>query len=101
MIKSLQQALQWKDNFLAKNRVYKGGLELEEQKEVISDNNKICYEFAGTIVTIEKTGKNLHSFYCKTWNKNEEYLLKYGKQCRLGIFQKSVWYLIIINGECR
>lgn len=78
---SYQQALQWKKTFLRKNgaRVYRGGLELEEQTEMYQDKNKSCYEFAGTVVTFEREKGNF-LFYCKTWNKNEGNLLEKGKQ---------------------
>ena len=79
---SFKEANTWKQTFLRNNGVYKGGLELEEQKELLKQEKKVCYEFAGTVVTIENNHNTRNNLliYCKTWNKNELSLLTEGKQ---------------------
>ena len=77
---SYKEALQWKKEFLEKDKVYKGGLELEEQKELKTQKKEILYEFSGTVVTLTEDSEGKLLWYCKTWNKNEHMLLSEGIQ---------------------
>ena len=77
---SYKEALQWKKEFLEKDKVYKGGLELEEQKELKTQKKEILYEFSGTVVTLTEDSEGKLLWYCKTRNKNEHMLLSEGRQ---------------------
>ena len=72
---SKEDALKLKNQCLRKNMVYKGGLELEEQKPIWIHKKEICHKFAGTLITFDTDNPTLR---IAPFIKNEESLLKNG-----------------------
>ena len=72
---SLNRAIRIKNNFLQKNKVYKGGLELEEQKYIHINKNTSKHDFAGTNIYITQPDHGPIEIICKPMNKNLENIL--------------------------
>lgn len=62
------------------NKVYTGGLELEEQKFQALDNFRTIHKFAGTLITVTQGLGEGVRFDCQPHCKNEDSLVKNGKQ---------------------
>ena len=73
---SLKKAQAIKSDFI-QNKVYTGGLEVEEQK-IESKNNAFSHNFAGTVIEVSKALENAPSV--SPLNRNQSHIVNFGRQ---------------------
>jgi hypothetical protein len=83
--------------FLQLERVYKGGLELEEQQPLTESRNLRLFKFAGTKVLVDT--RKAVKLHCEPFLKNETSLLLNGSQSFPRFFRNSSYALRA--GSCR